>query len=81
MIIAKAVDVVIGFTDKEEYSAVPGQDEERAYDLRAAERLDALTAGDREKVAALRCGRGGAGGCVEGPARRPFTGRAARRPR
>ncbi|MFF9297401.1 ammonium transporter [Streptomyces althioticus] len=46
-IIAKAVDVVIGFTDKESYAAVPGQEEERAYDLSTAERLDALTAGGR----------------------------------
>lgn len=52
-IIAKAVHAVVGFTHKEAYAAVPGQDEERAYDLRTAERLDALTAGDREKAAEL----------------------------
>ncbi|WP_168715214.1 ammonium transporter [Streptomyces sp. LRa12] len=40
-IIAKAVDVVVGFTDKEAYADVPGQEEERAYDFRTAERLDA----------------------------------------
>ncbi|MFC9851323.1 ammonium transporter [Streptomyces prasinus] len=46
-IIAKVVDRVIGFADEETYAAVPGEDEERAYDLRTAERLDALTTGGR----------------------------------
>jgi Amt family ammonium transporter len=46
-LIAKAVDKVVGFAEKEEYSAVPGEDEERAYDLRTATRLDALTTGGR----------------------------------
>ncbi|MEU2875688.1 ammonium transporter [Streptomyces sp. NPDC007070] len=47
-LVAKAVDIVVGFTEKETYAAVPGQDEERAYDLRVAERLDDAAAGDRE---------------------------------
>ncbi|MEW1683373.1 ammonium transporter [Streptomyces sp. NPDC093594] len=53
-LIAKTVDSVIGFTEKEEYSAVPGQDEERAYDLRIAARLDALTSGDKDRVAEIQ---------------------------
>ncbi|MCL7367628.1 MULTISPECIES: ammonium transporter [Streptomyces] len=58
-IIAKAVDVVVGFADKESYAAVPGQDEERAYDFRTAERLDALAGGgrggaDRETLAEIQ---------------------------
>ncbi|MDG9724832.1 ammonium transporter [Streptomyces sp. DH41] len=46
-ILAKLVDVVVGFADEETYDAVPGEDEERAYDFRTAERLDALAGGDR----------------------------------
>ncbi|GAA4015613.1 ammonium transporter [Streptomyces marokkonensis] len=46
-ILAKVVDVVVGFAAEETYDAVPGEDEERAYDFRTAERLDALAGGDR----------------------------------
>ncbi|MEU1582473.1 MULTISPECIES: ammonium transporter [Streptomyces] len=57
-IIAKAVDVVVGFTDKEAYADVPGQEEERAYDFRTAERLDALAGAgrgtDRETLDEIR---------------------------
>lgn len=57
-ILAKAVDVVVGFSDHEKYRAVPGQDEERAYDFQTAERLGALVSGkqvaDRELVAQLQ---------------------------
>ncbi|MEK8174381.1 hypothetical protein NKH77_51455 [Streptomyces sp. M19] len=47
-ILAKVVDAVVGFADKEDYAAVPGQEEERAYDFRTAERLDALAGGGRD---------------------------------
>ncbi|MDX3238934.1 ammonium transporter [Streptomyces sp. ME03-5709C] len=57
-LIAKAVHTVIGFAHKETYAAVPGQDEERAYDLRIAEQLDALAAGgkgpDRSAMAEIQ---------------------------
>jgi Amt family ammonium transporter len=46
-LIAKAVDKVIGFSEREEYAAVPGEDEERAYDIRTVTQLDALTADGR----------------------------------
>ncbi|WP_030695665.1 ammonium transporter [Streptomyces albidoflavus] len=52
-LIAKVVDMVVGFSDKEAYRSVPGEDEERAYDLRTAQQLDALT------------GAGGRGGLDE----------------
>lgn len=52
-IIAKVVDVVVGFSDKEAYRSVPGADEERAYDIRTAQQLDALA------------GSGGRGGLDE----------------
>ncbi|MEU6162158.1 ammonium transporter [Streptomyces sp. NPDC047130] len=38
-LIAKAVDRTVGFSDKDEYARVPGEDEERAYDLHTAGRL------------------------------------------
>ncbi|MGN0118493.1 MAG: ammonium transporter [Streptomyces albidoflavus] len=41
-VIAKVVDMVVGFSDKEAYRSVPGADEERAYDLRTTQQLDAL---------------------------------------
>ena len=41
-IIAKAVDVAVGFRSAEQYAVVPGADEERAYDFAMAERLGAL---------------------------------------
>ncbi|MFD8607587.1 ammonium transporter [Streptomyces sp. NPDC059631] len=56
--VAKAVDTVVGFAQKQPYAAVPGEDEERAYDLRTAARLDALTGDgrglDRETLAEIR---------------------------
>ncbi|WP_328466239.1 ammonium transporter [Streptomyces sp. NBC_00448] len=44
-IIAKAVDLTVGFRAAEEYEKVPGQDRERAYDFQTAERLGALVSG------------------------------------
>jgi len=46
-LIAKAVDAVVGFKEKDTYAAVPGEEEERAYDIRVAERLNALATGER----------------------------------
>lgn len=45
-LIAKAVDLTVGFRSEEEYGSVPGADRERAYDFRTAERLGALVAGE-----------------------------------
>ncbi|MFE2866315.1 ammonium transporter [Embleya sp. NPDC059259] len=58
-IIAKAIDVTIGFRAVHPYEAVPGEAEERAYDFRTAERLGALlpdgpTTSDRELVEQIR---------------------------
>ncbi|MCW5253911.1 MULTISPECIES: ammonium transporter [unclassified Streptomyces] len=56
-LLAKAVDLTVGFTDRKAYAAVPGEDEERAYDFRAAARLDALASGghaDREALAEIQ---------------------------
>ncbi|MFE9609620.1 ammonium transporter [Streptomyces sp. NPDC006012] len=57
-ILARAVDVVVGFADTESYAAVPGQEEEHAYDFRTARRLEALTSGGRgpdpETLAAIQ---------------------------
>ncbi|WP_431038312.1 ammonium transporter [Streptomyces sp. P6-2-1] len=57
-LIAKAVDLVIGFTDERAYASVPGEDEERAYDVRTAERLGALAGGrpgpDKDTVAEIQ---------------------------
>lgn len=44
-LIAKAVDMTVGFRAKEEYATVPGEEEERAYDFQTAERLGALVSG------------------------------------
>ncbi|MEW1864288.1 ammonium transporter [Streptomyces sp. NBC_00669] len=44
-IIAKAVDLTVGFRAEEEYEKVPGQERERAYDFQTAERLGALVSG------------------------------------
>ncbi|NEE05697.1 ammonium transporter, partial [Streptomyces sp. SID7499] len=44
-IIAKAVDLTVGFRAKEEYGTVPGEEAERAYDFQTAERLGALVSG------------------------------------
>ncbi|MFC8080544.1 ammonium transporter [Streptomyces sp. NPDC057307] len=41
-LIAKAVELTVGFRAKEEYDSVPGTERERAYDFRTAERLGAL---------------------------------------
>ncbi|MGN5631784.1 ammonium transporter [Streptomyces sp. AC154] len=41
-LIAKAVDLTVGFRAKEEYGRVPGEEQERAYDFQTAERLGAL---------------------------------------
>ncbi|MFJ1678040.1 ammonium transporter [Streptomyces sp. NPDC088251] len=41
-LIAKAVDLVVGFRAEEEYGSVPGSEVERAYDFQTAERLGAL---------------------------------------
>jgi Amt family ammonium transporter len=54
-LIAKAVDLTVGFRAPDSYTEVPGADAERAYDFRTAERLGALapgkaTAGDEELV-------------------------------
>ncbi|SCD48226.1 ammonium transporter, Amt family, partial [Streptomyces sp. OspMP-M43] len=46
-IIAKAVDLTVGFRAKEEYGTVPGEEAERAYDFQTAERLGALVSGKR----------------------------------
>lgn len=44
-IIAKAVDLTVGFRAEDEYDSVPGTDRERAYDFQTAERLGALVSG------------------------------------
>ncbi|MET8173606.1 ammonium transporter [Streptomyces clavifer] len=44
-LIAKAVDLTIGFRAEDAYDNVPGEEEERAYDFRTAEQLDALVSG------------------------------------
>ncbi|MFJ2270514.1 ammonium transporter [Streptomyces sp. NPDC087849] len=41
-LIAKAVDLVVGFRAEDEYGSVPGSEVERAYDFQTAERLGAL---------------------------------------
>ncbi|MFJ1590799.1 ammonium transporter [Kitasatospora albolonga] len=46
-LIAKAVDLTVGFRATERYGTVPGEDEERAYDFRTAERLGGLVTGKR----------------------------------
>ncbi|MFF3781969.1 hypothetical protein [Streptomyces sp. NPDC001933] len=44
-IIAKVVDLTVGFRAADEYDSVPGTDRERAYDSQTAERLGALASG------------------------------------
>ncbi|MFD7971724.1 ammonium transporter [Streptomyces clavifer] len=44
-LIAKAVDLTVGFRAEDAYDNVPGEEEERAYDFRTAEQLDALVSG------------------------------------
>ncbi|MCX4736275.1 ammonium transporter [Streptomyces sp. NBC_01363] len=44
-IIAKVVDLAVGFRAKDEYESVPGTERERAYDFQTAERLGALVSG------------------------------------
>lgn len=44
-LIAKAVELTVGFRAKEEYDSVPGAEAERAYDFQTAERLGALVSG------------------------------------
>ncbi|MFF3957757.1 ammonium transporter [Streptomyces sp. NPDC001890] len=44
-IIAKAVQLTVGFRAADEYDSVPGTDRERAYDFQTAERLGALVSG------------------------------------
>lgn len=44
-LIAKAVDLAVGFRTRENYEEVPGEDAERAYDLGTADRLGALVPG------------------------------------
>ncbi|WP_443054368.1 ammonium transporter [Streptomyces sp. IBSBF 2435] len=46
-LIAKAVDLTVGFRAAEEYGSVPGAEQERAYDFQTAERLGALVSGKR----------------------------------
>lgn len=41
-LIAKAVELTVGFRANEEYDSVPGTERERAYDFRTAEHLGAL---------------------------------------
>lgn len=50
-LIAKAVDRTVGFRATEEYAGVPGQEEERAYDFRTAERLEEIVAGKAASAA------------------------------
>lgn len=49
-LIAKAVDLTVGFRARGEYDHVPGEEEERAYDLRTAGRLDDLVSGSGPAV-------------------------------
>ncbi|GHH76822.1 hypothetical protein GCM10018793_23440 [Streptomyces sulfonofaciens] len=44
-LLAKAVDLSVGFRAEEEYASVPGAEQERAYDFRTSERLGALVSG------------------------------------
>ncbi|MGY3678230.1 hypothetical protein ACVWXU_001853 [Streptomyces sp. TE33382] len=44
-VITKAVDLTVGFRARDEYGSVPGEEVERAYDFRTAERLGALVSG------------------------------------
>ncbi|MFB6888004.1 ammonium transporter [Kitasatospora sp. NPDC056327] len=44
-LIAKAVDMTVGFRAPGEYARVPGEEAERAYDFRTAEQLGALAPG------------------------------------
>ncbi|MGC5341833.1 ammonium transporter [Streptomyces sp. DT24] len=57
-LIAKAVDLTVGFRAGAEYEKVPGDEEERAYDFETAERLGALVPGksvaDDELVEQIR---------------------------
>ncbi|WP_374939669.1 ammonium transporter [Streptomyces sp. UH6] len=56
-LIAKAVDKVVGFSEKEEYAAVPGEDDERAYDIRTVTQLEPTADGrglDKETLAQIQ---------------------------
>ncbi|MFF8612133.1 ammonium transporter [Streptomyces sp. NPDC015350] len=44
-VIAKVVDLAVGFRAPDEYDSVPGTERERAYDFQTAERLGALVSG------------------------------------
>ncbi|MFF2327381.1 MULTISPECIES: ammonium transporter [unclassified Streptomyces] len=44
-LIAKVVDLTVGFRAEDEYDSVPGSEVERAYDFQTAERLGALVSG------------------------------------
>jgi len=47
-LIAKLVEVTVGFRAASDYERVPGEQEERAYDFGTAERLGALISADRK---------------------------------
>ena len=47
-LIAKLVEVTVGFRAATDYERVPGEEEERAYDFSTAERLGALVSADRK---------------------------------
>lgn len=56
-ILAKLVDMTVGFTADENYSAVPGEEEERAYDFQVADRIGALlsrTSADEEAISEIQ---------------------------
>lgn len=44
-LIAKVVQLTVGFRAEDEYASVPGSEVERAYDFQTAERLGALVSG------------------------------------
>ncbi|MEW2070839.1 ammonium transporter [Streptomyces sp. NPDC007346] len=50
-LIAKAVDLTVGFRASEEYDKVPGREAERAYDFLTTERLDDLVSGKARSAA------------------------------
>ncbi|MFD4034657.1 ammonium transporter [Streptomyces sp. NPDC058637] len=53
-LIAKAVDLTVGFRAKEPYGHVPGEEEERAYDFWTAEQLEELVSGSTPAGASVR---------------------------
>ncbi len=58
-VIAKAIEATVGFRSPDSYTAVPGEDEERAYDFRTVRQVGELarpgpTGSDRELLDAIR---------------------------